>query len=60
MVKAMKFRDLKTGRNFTTSNFTLKKLKNNRKAIVTDVPKSIRGKDKMRQAFRFVKKDFKK
>lgn len=60
MVKAMKFRDLKTGKNFTTSNFKVRMLKNKRKAIVADVPKSIRGKDKMRESFRFVAKDFKK
>lgn len=60
MVKKMKFRDLKSGKSFTTSDFRVKILKNKRKAIVAMVPKSIRGKDKMRESFRFVKKDFKK
>lgn len=60
MVKAMKFRDLKTGKDFTTKDFKVRIAKNGRKQIVADVPKSIRGKDKPRKSFRFVKNDFRR
>lgn len=60
MVKAMKFRDLKSGKDFTTSDFKVRIAKNGRKQIVADVPKKILKGDKPRKSFRFVKNSFKK
>ncbi|KKK66606.1 hypothetical protein LCGC14_2962430 [marine sediment metagenome] len=60
MTKIMEFFDVKTRKRFKTSNFKVRIAKNGRKQIVADVPKSIRGKDKPRKSFRFVKDNFKR
>ncbi len=53
MGKKVKFRDLKTGKNFETDDFKLRTTKNKRRLAVTIAPSGVK-------ATVFVKKDFKK